>query len=70
MVDYIAVLAVGIVLFIGLIPLMFKRFRGDDFLVSYIDSRDGRLLTQEEFKTIYNKRGEKYGRTNSTWVST
>ena len=50
MVDYIGTLAIGIALFIGLIPLMFKRFRGENFLISYIDSRDGRILTQEEVK--------------------
>jgi hypothetical protein len=37
MVDYIAMLAIGTALFIGLIPLMFKRFRGGNFLISYVD---------------------------------
>ena len=35
MIDYSSMLAVGIVLIIGLIPLMSKKLRGGDFLVSY-----------------------------------
>ena len=50
MVDYIALLVIGLTLFIGFFPLLFKRFRGGDFLVSHIDSRDGRVVTQEEIK--------------------
>jgi len=39
MIDYYDTLIVGITLFIGLIPLMSKKLRGDSFLVSYVDAR-------------------------------
>lgn len=35
MIDIYAVIVVGIALILGLIPIMFKKFRGRDFLVSY-----------------------------------
>lgn len=57
MVDYIAVLAVGIALFIGLILLMFKRFRTENFLICHIDEKEGRMLTQKEIKEYKRNKG-------------
>jgi hypothetical protein len=35
MTDIYTIIVVGTVLVIGIIPLFFKKFRGEDFLVSY-----------------------------------
>jgi hypothetical protein len=53
MVDYIAMLAIGTALFIGLIPLMFKRFRGGNFLISYVD------MSEEEEVAWWEHRNKK-----------
>lgn len=37
MIDYYALLAVGIALFIGFFPLLFKKNRSGNFLISYVD---------------------------------
>jgi hypothetical protein len=37
MIDYYGLLAVGLALFIGFLPLLWKKNRSGDFLISYVD---------------------------------